>query len=92
MKRPPIVFRIRIIDKGKKAIGLWLPSLVVFLLIFPFVVLTVALLLIADLFTVFRYRMSLLFMGVIFVLTQMTGTSVRINNPKEESLVLVDIK
>ena len=91
MNRPPLFFRIRIVDKGRKVIGLWIPAFILLLLLLPLIVLVSIFILIADLFTLFRYRMMLLFWGVLAVFLQMTGTSVRVNDPEDDSSVLVDI-
>ena len=92
MNWPPLLFRIRIFDKGKKIIGLWIPSLIILLILLPIIVLAYLMILIADLFTVFRFRMTLLFTGVLAVITHLTGTSIQIQNQKEDSRVIVDIK
>jgi len=92
MNLPPLWFYIRVRDKGKKFIGLWLPLLLIWLLLLPFLLMTFILILLGDTLTAFRFRLTRILTAVLGLSTLIKGTTVRINNYKEDSSVLVHIQ
>jgi len=92
MNALPLWFYIRIMDKGRKVLGLWLPVPLIWLLLLPFVLLTFTLILTGDLLTAFKFRLTRLLAGVLGLIMKINGTTVKIKNPNEDSSVLVHIR
>jgi hypothetical protein len=91
MKYPPLFFRIRIIEKGAKRIGLWFPALLLWIVLLPLILLALFLTLIGDLMTLFQYRLTQLLAGILAVIGELKGTIVHIDNRKTNSQVRVTI-
>jgi hypothetical protein len=88
---PPFWFYIRVRDKGQNVIGLWLPLLLIWLLLLPFVLLAFILIFISDLLTAFRFRLTRLLAGIFTLSVWIKGTTIRVDNVSEDSSVLVTI-
>jgi hypothetical protein len=88
---PPLFIYFRIVDNGKKIIGLWFPMVLIWLILLPFVIIAFIVTLIGDIITFFQYRMTLILGSVLSLTTKLHGTTVNINNPISNSQIIIDI-
>jgi hypothetical protein len=91
MKWPPLFFRIRIIEKGEKRIGLWFPVVLIWILFLPLLLLAFIITLLIDLMTFFQLRLTRALAGILAVTTELKGTIVNIDSRKDDSQLQITI-